>query len=182
MANYDRHHYGLKVLAVLFGLLLIFIGVVLLLRPNTLLAMMTLGFFAIGIFQLYRYFADDSGLRSGFTLACGLINLLFGVLAVLNTAHLMVVFTITVFWIAIWSIIEGCLRMAAAMRIRSLSRGGFGWVFFGGLLGVLLGAFLILFPQLSSVAVEMATSIAIGAMLIIYGITLVGNGFVTFRR
>ena len=72
--------------------------------------------------------------------------------------------------------------MAAAMRIRSLSRGGFGWVFFGGLLGVVLGAFLILFPQLSSVAVEMATSFALGAILIIYGITLVGNGFVTFRR
>jgi len=155
------------------GILAILFGILVLLQPGIALTSLILlwGAYAIidgvmGVFVAIRHRSDYP--QWWVTLLEGIVGILAGVAAIIwpgLTALVML------FLIAGWAIMTGILEIIAAIQLRKEIEGEF-WLGLGGLLSVIFGVLLILFPGagiLTLLGLVGIYSIVFGAFLIMLG-------------
>ncbi|WP_430867632.1 HdeD family acid-resistance protein [Demequina aurantiaca] len=173
---------GVGAIRTAFGIVGIFgvaLGVILMVWPGAtlmVLAGVTAIFFVIGgITRLaFGIFGRElSGSGRALNLILGLIVLIAGIVVIRNLqSSTEVLAVIVVIFIGIGWIIEGVLTLATASRAESK-----GFAYFGGIVGILAGIFVIAAPQLSVGFLVVFT----GAMFVILGIVSLVRAF-TFGK
>lgn len=108
--------------------------------------------------SMYRYSSSW-----GWYLAYGIISLALGVYLV---AHIILTMEILPMIFAFWLLLQGCFIMSNAITMRP--RSGWGWVFTGGILIVLVSFFLLFMPALSLMTLIIWTAIGLYIAAVIY--------------
>jgi uncharacterized membrane protein HdeD (DUF308 family) len=153
--------------AALRGLLAAVLGVACLVWPGVTIgvavALFAIYCFADAITHVVRLFnTSDTTSHRVLMVLLVVLDLAAGIVAIAYpgiTAGLLVVV------IGIWAIAGGAAELAAAWDIRG---SGSGWLTVGGLLSVVLGVMLIIWPSIGAVSL----AIVFGAYLLAYGITV----------
>jgi uncharacterized membrane protein HdeD (DUF308 family) len=158
-------------LIALRGVLGILFGIIALIMPvATILALVVLfsAYMLVdGAFALYAaYQAGRQNRKWGLLLLQGLANIAAGVLAFLWPGLTALAFVIL---LAAWSIVSGCLQLAAAFRIEQ----GRWWLVLGGVASIIFGMLLIAAPLIGAVVLTWW----IGAWAIVFGAFLLVAAF-----
>jgi uncharacterized membrane protein HdeD (DUF308 family) len=103
----------------------------------------------------------------GMPLIQGIASLAAGVIAFLWPGITVVAFVLL---LAAWSIVSGCLMIAAAYNVEGRGR---GWLAFGGLISLLYGFLMILAPLIGAVVLTWW----LGAYSLVFGIALIVLAF-----
>jgi uncharacterized membrane protein HdeD (DUF308 family) len=160
-------------LLALRGLLGMIFGSIALLMPVATIVALVLLFSAYmlvdGCFSLY---AAARAMRRrdswGMTLLQGLASIIAGVVAFLWPGITVLVFVLL---LAAWSIVSGCLMLAAARNIE----GGYGrsWLIFGGIVSLLYGFLMIVSPLIGAVVLTWW----LGAFSLVFGVATIVLAF-----
>jgi uncharacterized membrane protein HdeD (DUF308 family) len=159
-------------LLALRGLLGVIFGLVALFMPVATILALVLLFSAYmlvdGCFALYIAFRAMRRRDSwSMPLIQGIASIATGVIAFLWPGITVVAFVLL---LAAWSIVSGCLMIAAAYNVEGRGR---GWLAFGGLISLLYGFLMILAPLIGAVVLTWW----LGAYAVLFGIMLVAAGF-----
>jgi uncharacterized membrane protein HdeD (DUF308 family) len=160
-------------LLALRGLLGVIFGIVALVMPVATILALVLLFSAYmlvdGCFALYAAVRAMRRRDSwGMALLQGIASIGTGVLAFLWPGITVVAFVLL---LAAWSIVSGCLMLAAARNIEG--RYGRGWLIFGGIVSLLFGFLMILAPLLGAVVLTWW----LGAYSLVFGVALIVLAF-----
>jgi uncharacterized membrane protein HdeD (DUF308 family) len=156
------------------GLFAILLGVVAFALPGLFLLYLVVLFaaylFVDGVFSIVAGFRAAQRNERWWPLALeGLVDIVAGVIAFALPAAAALAL---LYLVSVWSIITGLFRIAAAIRLRRQIRGE--WLLIlNGLLSVLFGIALVVFPAVGLVTVVWI----IGAYAVLFGILLVALGF-----
>ena len=159
---------------ILRGVLAILFGIIAFVSPPTTIAVLVLlfGAWALvdGVFHIAAAVQDRSRNRS-FWLAVfeGAVSIIAGAIALvfpgLAAASLLLL-------ISAWSIITGVAEVVLAIRLREQLTGEF-WLAIGGILSILFGVLLFLFPTSGAITIVWI----IGAFAIVFGISMIALGW-----
>jgi uncharacterized membrane protein HdeD (DUF308 family) len=160
-------------LVALRGLLGVIFGIIALVLPVATILALVLLFSAYmlvdGGFALYTAVRAMRRRESwGLTLVQGLASIATGVIAFLWPGITVLAFVLL---IAAWSIVSGCLMIAAASRVDG--RYGRGWLAFGGIVSLLYGFLMILAPLIGAVVLTWW----LGAFSLVFGVALIVLAF-----
>jgi uncharacterized membrane protein HdeD (DUF308 family) len=158
-------------LIALRGALGILFGIVALVMPVATILALVLLFAAYmlvdGGFALYTaYQASRQRKKWGLMLLQGLANVAIGIVAVLWPGLTVLAFVIL---LAAWTIVSGCLQLAAAFRVDK----GRWWLALGGVASLVFGVLLIAAPLVGAVVLTWW----IGAWAIVFGAFLLVAAF-----
>ena len=159
---------GLRGLAALaFGMLTLF-------NPTITLAVLILlfGAYALvyGAFTLFAAVANRRGEPYwGALLLAGLLSVVLGILTFLMPGLTAVVL---LYFIAAWAIVIGVLEVVAAIRLRKVITGEWLMIL-GGVLSVVFGVALVLYPGAGALAV----TLWIGAYATVFGVLMIVLAF-----
>lgn len=155
------------------GLLGVIFGIIALIMPVATILALVLLFSAYmlvdGCFALFAAFRAMRRRDSwGMTLLQGLASIGAGVLAFLWPGITVLTFVLL---LAAWSIVSGCLMLAAARKVE----GGYGrgWLIFGGIVSLLYGFLMILSPLIGAVVLTWW----LGAFSLVFGVALIVLAF-----
>jgi uncharacterized membrane protein HdeD (DUF308 family) len=159
---------------ILRGVLAILFGIIAFVSPPTTIAVLVLlfGAWALvdGVFDIAAAVQDRSRNRS-FWLAVfeGAVSIIVGAIALvfpgLAAASLLLL-------ISAWSIITGVAEVVLAIRLREQLTGEF-WLAVAGILSILFGVLLFLFPTSGAITIVWI----IGAFAIAFGISMIALGW-----
>ena len=160
-------------LLALRGLLGVIFGIVALVMPVTTILALVLLFSAYmlvdGGFALYTAVRAMRRRDSwGMPLIHGIANIATGAIAFLWPGITVLAFVLL---LAAWSIVSGCLMIAAAYNVEG--RHGRGWLAFGGVVSLLYGVLMILAPLLGAVVLTWW----LGAYSLVFGVALIVLAF-----
>ena len=149
------------------GLLATTLGIACLVWPNVTIgvavALFAIYCFADAITQLVRLFtASDTASHRVLMVLLVLFDIAAGVVAITYpgmTAGVLVVL------IGVWAIVVGAAELAAARSIRGSDS---GWLTVSGVLSIVLGVLLIIWPGIGAVTL----AIVFGAYLLAFGVTM----------
>jgi uncharacterized membrane protein HdeD (DUF308 family) len=151
------------------GLLAIIFGVLALIWPGATLLTLVLLFGAYTLVD--GIFAVIAGIRSygsnerwWAVLLEGLAGILIGLLTFFWPG---VTAFVLLYFIAAWAIVTGILEIIAAIRLREVITGE-GWMILSGILSVLFGVLLFVFPSAGALSLVWL----IGAYAIVFGVVL----------
>ena len=159
---------------ILRGVLAIIFGIIAFVSPPTTIAVLVLlfGAWALvdGVFHIAAAIQDRSMTRSFWlTVLEGVVSIIAGVLALafpdIAAASLLLI-------IAAWSIVTGVVEIVLAIRLREQITGEL-WLAIGGLLSIVFGVLLILYPSSGAIAIVWI----IGAFAIVFGLSLIALGW-----
>ena len=160
-------------LLALRGLLGVLFGIVALVMPvETILALVLLFSAYMLVDGCLALYAAVRAMRRrdswGMALLQGIASIGTGVIALLWPGITVVAFVLL---LAAWSIVSGCLMLAAARNIE----GGYGrgWLMFGGIISLLYGFLMILAPLLGAVVLTWW----LGAYSLVFGVALIVLAF-----
>jgi uncharacterized membrane protein HdeD (DUF308 family) len=162
---------------ILRGIFAILFGLILFIRPDigvlTLVFVFSIYAIADGVFSLVAAFRRSGGTAAGqppwwALLISGVLSIIAGVL---GFALPIVTAVALLYLIAAWAIVTGVFQIVAAIRLRKQITGE--WLLaLSGVLSIVLGALLALFPGPGAVALV----IWVGAFAVAYGILLIMLG------
>jgi uncharacterized membrane protein HdeD (DUF308 family) len=160
-------------LLALRGLLGVIFGIIALVMPVATILALVLLFSAYmlvdGCFALYAAVRAMRRRESwGMALLQGIASIATGVIAFLWPGITVVAFVLL---LAAWSIVSGCLMLAAARNIESGY--GRGWLIFGGIISLLYGFLMIIAPFLGAVVLTWW----LGAYSLVFGVALIVLAF-----
>lgn len=128
-----------------------------------------------GISQLRAYIQVRSGHRNGWTLASGILYLLFSLLmlwnALGNTYGPFQLLSVLAFTIGFLSMINGIDQITAFLVLKKRQISGAGWILAGGILNFILSILMIANPVLG----WFSLSVVWGIYLIVSGIALLAE-------
>jgi len=154
------------VAAIIFGLLTLF-------RPGVSLAALVLLFgafvFVEGVFNVVAAFHPRGGQHWWALLLEGLVSIAAGLITWFAPGLTAIAL---LYLIAGWAIVTGVLEIVAAVRLRKVISNE-GWLIFGGILSVLFGVALCIYPGAGALAVVLW----IGVYALLFGALLVGLAF-----
>jgi uncharacterized membrane protein HdeD (DUF308 family) len=156
------------------GLAALIFGLLTLVSPAISLAVLILlfGAYALvdGVFTMVAAIANRHGEpRWVALLISGVLGALIGVLTFLMPG---VTGLVLLYFIAAWAIVRGVMEIVAAVQLRKVIKGEF-WLILAGVLSVLFGILLFLFPGAGALAVVLW----IGVFAIVFGILLIALAF-----
>ena len=175
-----------KILAILLGLLIIVGGFYCTVTPGlTYLSLAWLAGFVI-LFDSVGVLSSWSDMKklghsNGWTLAGAIVSLIFGLALIFSIKLQIVTSAFMTYLIAFWIIMAGCIRLAAAMKLRrykketgvSLPGLAWGWVLILGILMLIAGVLSLINPLALAVAIGFMVGISIivaGANLIAFAL------------
>jgi uncharacterized membrane protein HdeD (DUF308 family) len=146
----------------LFGILFLLIGIWILRSPEESLSTLTkiIGVIAIvsGTVQLVFTIGNRRGIPGfGFQLAGGLVDLIIGIILVVNPMILLKVITV---FVAIWLIINGISLVMRAMQTRGEGREIWKWELIFGSVLILLAILFIWHPLILGMTIAIWTALA----------------------
>jgi uncharacterized membrane protein HdeD (DUF308 family) len=153
--------------AALRGLVAAALGIACLVWPGITIgvavALFAIYCFADAITQVVRLFrADDTAGQRVLMILLGLLDVAAGLVAI---AYPGITAGALVIVIGIWAIVGGGAELAAAWSLRG---SGSGWFTVGGLLSIIAGVLLIVWPGIGAVSL----AVVFGVYLVAYGITM----------
>ena len=161
--------------AIVFGLLAVILGVVILAwpGPSILVAAVLFGVYLVvsGVALVVLAFALPVSAGSRFlNFISGVLSVILGVLAFRHFGHGYAVLLLAI-WIGIGFIFRGVTALASAVSDRGFP--GRGWVIFFGVISVIAGFVVLVYPFDSIVTL----ALVVGIWLIILGVMEVISGF-----
>ena len=162
--------------AALRGLLAVVLGILCLAWPGisigVAVALFTIYCFADAITQLVNLFRADDGVgQRMLMILLALIDVAAGIVAI---AYPGITAGALVIVIGVWAIVAGAMQLGGAWQTRGA---GSGWLTFNGILSVIAGVLLVVWPDIGAVTL----ALVFGIYLLIYGVTLLVSASVTPR-
>ena len=161
---------GNRTFGIIIAILMAILGILLLCIPARTMAwveyLAVVGFAIFGIFQIVKYIRMPANAKQGWTLACGIINVIVGVMLLFARPY--VIGTTIAFMLGILSMMTGISKCSAYAALRKDQAPGAGWMLFSGILDILVSIFFICSPF----AMTFAFAIILGIYLIVGGISL----------
>ena len=152
----------------IFGILMVVMGVFTWFNPNTALLAMALYFGIIFLFGGAGYLSAFVTFRSGGLLALGLIDIIVGIILISNLGFTAISLPVL---LAIWVLCVGVIQIAFSIDARSSGVVSWGWTLVSGILGVIFGFLILSHPMIGAVTI----SLLLGTYLILYGILGIGE-------
>ncbi|KOS56254.1 HdeD family acid-resistance protein [Rhodococcus rhodochrous] len=158
-------------LVLIRGILAVLFGVVALVWPGiTVWALVVVfGIYAIvdGVVLVYHSIRDRARLDGwGWWLAMGLVSIAAGIVALVWPAATALV---VLYIIAFYAILFGVTGIIGALSFRKVPNSGWGWSLFAGILAVLLGVVLLIFPGSGIISLIWL----LGIYAILFGVLLI---------
>jgi uncharacterized membrane protein HdeD (DUF308 family) len=155
------------------GLLGVIFGIIALIMPVATILALVLVFSAFmlvdGGFALYAAIRAMRRRESwGMPLMQGIASIAAGVIAFLWPGITVIAFVLL---LAAWSIVSGCLLLAAAYNVEG--RYGRGWLIFGGIISLLYGTLMIIAPLIGAVVLTWW----LGAYFLVFGVAVIVLAF-----
>jgi uncharacterized membrane protein HdeD (DUF308 family) len=151
------------VCAILFGLLAI-------IWPSITLFVLVAVFGAYAIVNgIFELFSSGRGGSRGWTIFSGVGSILIGLVVLFWPGITALVLLLL---IASWAVVVGLLEVIAAIMLRRVVEGEWAFIV-SGVLAVLFGILLFLWPATGALAIAWL----IGAMALVYGISLIALAF-----
>lgn len=164
---------GAWIWAVVRGVLAIIFGIIAIAAPITtaIVLAVVIGVFAIvdGIVALVDAFRHRGGSGFGLRIFLGVVSLLFGILILVWPGKTIAVLVIL---IGLWSIVIGILQIVANVSIRKEAPGAWVWGVVAGVLGVIFGILVLLWPGIGLLSLILL----LGIWAIVFGISLIVLG------
>ncbi len=158
-----------KWISLLMGILLIINGFIFFTRPLdsliSLVNILSIILIAVGVLRIIRYFTDKI-FKTGSFLIGGILDILLGILIIINQPFSIIAFTT---FLGFWQIVSGVSEIAISIDLKRFNfpRWWLGLIL--GILGIIIGFMFINNPA--------SPSIYIGVYLIFYGITFISTFF-----
>lgn len=121
---------------------------------------------AFGIWEVVRYIQRPAFMRSGVSLASGILNIILAILLLTSPAEEML--SSFGFLFGFNLLMLGFEQMTASGRFRAVGISGTGWIVADGIMNILIGIFLLFTP----IASILAVSFMLALYLIFGGINL----------
>jgi uncharacterized membrane protein HdeD (DUF308 family) len=156
------------------GVVALLFGVLTIARPGITLAVLVILFgafaFVDGLFSVWAALANRRGEPHWVALLlAGLAGIAIGVVTFLMPG---VTAIVLLYFIAVWAIVRGVAEIAMAIQLRKVLTGE--WLLaLAGVLSVLFGAFLVMFPGAGALAVV----IWIGMWAVLLGLVVIALAF-----
>ncbi|SNS06433.1 Uncharacterized membrane protein HdeD, DUF308 family [Streptosporangium subroseum] len=152
------------------GVCAILFGLVAIVWPGITLFVLVAVFGAYAIVNgIFELFSSGRGGSRGWTIFSGVGSILIGLLVLFWPG---ITALILLLLIATWAVVVGILEVVAAIMLRRAVEGE--WMFIiSGVLAVLFGILLFLWPATGALAIAWL----IGAMALVYGISLLALAF-----
>ncbi len=151
------------------GILMIILGIWTIFTPVANLVsiaiFISVALLVSGISEIAAYFGEDQKKHSGWVLAGGILNLLFGVWLLFGR-NMAVMASSLPFVFAVWVACAGMMRAVGSFSLKELGSKQWGWVLALGILEALLGFALMYFPVLSMVMI----TVLLASLFISHGI------------
>ncbi len=151
-----------RIALLVLGILMVILGIAMISTPiaNTLVMtyvvcalMLVLGIAEIVFYCMHR----KSMAVSGWALADGIISAVLG-LWLISRPDLQVEVTIMLF--TFWVLFTGVTRTASSFAAKDAGIHGWGWILAAGIVGILVGLYLMFHPLLAALSVGMVLPIA----------------------
>lgn len=160
---------SMKWLMLISGSMIVILGITMLFMPlknlSKVVVFINSSMLVSGISEIASFCSEKSFHRYGWMLASGIITTLFTIWVLFGrgTEVLREVFP---YAFALWVLFSGCMRIVGSIAMKSEGSFLWGWILAFGILVMVLGFLLLLFPNLP----EMMVSCSMALMLISYGI------------
>lgn len=165
----------MKAITVIIGALFIGTGIYCFVNMKaaflSLALILGLALMAYGVGQIFTYITDreNKGLTA-WALAEGILTALIGVLVVFYPFQTDFVLAV---WFAAWLLSSGVLRIVGALKTRKLLPGTpWGFMFFMGIVGILVGIYCLVHPMVTG----MALALMLGIFFVLQGINCIFFG------
>jgi uncharacterized membrane protein HdeD (DUF308 family) len=152
------------------GLIALALGVVFLVWPNisigTAVVLFAIYCFADALAALARVFSSGQGAGDRILMILrAIVDIGAGVVAIAYPGPTAEVLTVI---IGVYVIVAGIVELGGSGTLSRLGAGGTGWLVVGGLLSIVAGVLLVLWPNIGAVTL----AIVFGAYLAVYGMFL----------
>jgi uncharacterized membrane protein HdeD (DUF308 family) len=157
-----------------FGIITLVLGVLALAWPGHTLIAIAVVFgvqlVVMGVFRFVSSFAfpDLSGGTRVLYALLGVLSLIIGLYAL---RHVLITIVALALLLGIFWVVNGTTELFTAISLRELPNRG--WSIFSGILGIIAGIILLVYPSIS----VLALAIVVSVWLIVYGMTLISVGF-----
>lgn len=153
----------------IIGVIAIILGVLCLANPLTTLSMLAAifvaGFLISGLFEVVFAISNREVLNGwGWTLASGIISILFGLILLAMPIETM---TVLLFFVGFWAMFQSIWAIGSAIELQRSGIKGWGWVLAFGILGLIFSFILITNPLFAA-----------GFIIYLFAFILLTYGFV----
>lgn len=153
----------------IIGVIAIILGVLCLANPLTTLSMLAAlfvaGFLISGLFEVVFAISNREVLNGwGWTLASGIISILFGLILLAMPIETI---TVLLFFVGFWAMFQSIWAIGSAIELQRSSIKGWGWVLAFGILGLIFSFILITNPLFAA-----------GFIIYLFAFILLTYGFV----
>lgn len=155
-------------ISLLIGIISIGIGIWCFATPITTFLALTLvfitGFLVNGLFEIIFAFSNkDSHNGWGWTLAIGIIDIMFGIILLANAS---IAPAILAYFIGFWLMFQSFWGIGISVDLQKYKRSGWGWLLALAILGLILSILLLVQPEITGFLAAMFIS----SVFVVYGI------------
>jgi uncharacterized membrane protein HdeD (DUF308 family) len=161
------------IFAIIRGVLGIFFGLIALFAPiaTALVLAIVIGVYAIvdGVFDIIEAIRHRGSSSMVFRIVLGPVSILFGIVVLVWPGMSLEILVILV---GIWAIVIGILQIVSSVGHRAVPNSGWVWGIIGGVLAILFGLLVIIWPGTGLVSII----VIIGIWAIVWGIVFIVLG------
>jgi uncharacterized membrane protein HdeD (DUF308 family) len=161
------------IFAIIRGVLGIFFGLIALFAPiaTALVLAIVIGVYAIvdGVFDIIEAIRHRGSSSMVFRIVLGAVSILFGIVVLVWPGMSLEILVILV---GIWAIVIGILQIVSSVGHRAVPNSGWVWGIIGGVLAIMFGLLVIIWPGTGLVSII----VIIGIWAIVWGIVFIVLG------
>ena len=174
-----------RVLSVILGILVAISGIYLICAPGLVMRFIaTIAAIAMiveGVGSICKWNdGRKAGVSDTFTLVGGIISLVVGIIVLCGFFAQLLFDAILVYFIIIWVILVGIMRICASLKLRSAIKDNnfknpkisWGWILAAGILLILCGVLCLVYPLIMSNMI----GLVVGISVLVAGVGLITTG------
>lgn len=159
--KWNKNLRSTRIWGIIAAILMIVIGVLCMFNPITTTyfveAMASVALLLFGIWEVVRYAQRPVFLRTGVSLASGILNILLGLMLITSPAEEMLAFFGFLFGLNLMML--GFEQVTSTGRLHAIGVLNTGWLTAEGILNIIVGVFLLSMPMASIAAVSVVLAI-----------------------
>lgn len=142
-----------KTMGLITGILMALLGIGMLIWPVIMtliginLAILLIG--VSGVVQIIQYFNEEKEERNGWLLACGILIMIASAVMLAQPGFSKMLSFSFVFGFC--AFMNGFNQFASSAALKKVTGKGSGWMIFGGVMSLILGAFFCIYPLMTEV-------------------------------
>ena len=162
---------GQKILLGISSLLTLAVGIILFFNLGLIVVLFPTGVFAYGLFLIVKYFSMKDE-RTGWTLLNAIICILFGIMMFFGDAENRILgFIVIEIYVGFWALIAGFTNIFGSVGQKKREGKSGIWTMITGVLLVLCGVGMLLYPLLGLVALAGTTAIFVSLSFVFSGLS-----------